>query len=59
MQFPYTEYELLQHKIRNMMKLTEDDLDFIQRLPDSDKMDIIRLYNHCYDILVKNFIFCI
>ena len=55
----YTQYELLQHKIRNMMKLNEDDLQFIQSLSDSDKMEIIKLYNDCYDILVKNFIFCI
>jgi hypothetical protein len=48
-------YKLLCHKIRNCVELSNFDIDYILKLPNDKKTQIIRLFEEC----VKNLITCI
>ena len=48
-------YKILCHKIRNSVALSNFDIEYIFKLPDDKKTQIIRIFEEC----VRNLITCI
>ena len=44
---------IIKDDIRNFRKLNKYQLEYIKRLPDEDKYELILLFDHCFDSIAE------
>ena len=42
----------IQQKLKNFVKLTEKDVEYIKALADNEILDMVILFNECYSVLI-------
>lgn len=42
----------IQQKLKNFVKLTDKDVEYIKALDDNEILDMVILFNECYSVLI-------